>query len=148
MKSLLATMLLAVPLLLGGCSLLEEVNRSLDYADEASNYVQQLGSYGQDARNLAEQAVSDLDARTNLEQKLTAMKEEASRFTQVQAPEYAQELHAKIADYNSRLNEGIDSVLADIKNGIYNNQTLQNAGVIDVLNQIDETLTQIKELQQ
>jgi hypothetical protein len=148
MKSLLVAILLAVPMLLGGCSLLEEVNRSLDYADEATNYVQQLGTYGQDARNLAEQAVSDLNARTDLEQKLTAMKEEAAQFTQVQAPEYAQELHAKIVDYNNRLSEGIDTVLADIKNGIYNNQTLQKAGVIDVLNQINETLTQIKELQQ
>jgi hypothetical protein len=148
MKKLLAAVLLSVSVMLGGCSLLEEANRTLDYANEASNYVNQLTSYGQDIRSLADQAVTDVNALTDLQQKLTALKEEAVQYAQLQAPDYAKDLHAQIVEYNNRLTSEIDAVLAQIEKGVYDNKVLQEAGIIDTLNQLNELLGRVNQLQQ
>ncbi|WP_226666132.1 DUF6376 family protein [Metabacillus litoralis] len=133
-------------LFLGGCSLLEDVNNSVTYVNEATEYVGEVNTFVSEVPTLAEQAVSDELARLDLESKLTDMKEDIEAFNELQAPELANDLHQQIIEHNNTALEGIDLYLHNIKDGKFDTALLENSEFFTSLQEITDTVDQIKEL--
>lgn len=135
--------LLSIMLMTSGCGIIDQVGQTVNFATETTDYLQTLTDFGQDMNTLAEQAVTDLDKRTDLKEKLLALKEQVVHYEGLQVPDYAKDLHQSIADYNATLQQGIDQALTNIEQG---RAAFESTGIPDTINKINELLNQINQL--
>ncbi|WP_138751467.1 DUF6376 family protein [Paenibacillus sinopodophylli] len=142
-KRSVAMLMIAVMLMTAGCGIIEEVGQTVNFATETTDYLQSLTDFGQNMNGLAEQAMNDLDARTNLKQQLVALKDQVIQYEGLQVPDYAKDLHQSIADYNATLQKGIDQALTNIEQG---RAVFDSTGIPDTINKINELLNQINQL--
>ncbi|MFC7680404.1 DUF6376 family protein [Paenibacillus sp. GCM10028914] len=130
-------------LFLSGCSLVEEVNNSLDYTEQATTFVNEATQFAGTIPDLAQEAASNIDAKENLTEQLENMKTKIAEFNGLEAPAFAQNIHDTIVGYNETLNEQIDTYKTQIDNGITD---FKNTEMAQTLSQIQETMDQIKSL--
>ncbi|WP_169082939.1 DUF6376 family protein [Paenibacillus sp. PL91] len=142
-KRSVTILMLTIMLLTAGCGIMEEVGQTVNFATETTDYLQSLTDFGQDMNTLAEQAVTDLDARTDLKERLLALKEQVISYGELQVPDYAKDLHQSIADYNMTLQQGLDQALTNIEQG---RAVFESTGIPDTINKINELLNQINQL--
>lgn len=142
-KRSVSMLLLSIMLLTAGCGIIEEVGQTVNFATETTDYLQSLTEFGQDMNTLAEQAVTDLDARTDLKDQIVALKEQVINYEGLQVPDYAKELHQSISEYNSMLQQGLDQALTNIEQG---RAVFESTGIPDTINKINELLNQINQL--
>ncbi|WP_139998619.1 DUF6376 family protein [Paenibacillus paridis] len=142
-KRSVTMLLLSVMLLTSGCGIMNEVGQTVNFASETTDYLQSLTDFGQEMNTLAEQAVTDLDARTNLKEKLLALKEQVVQYEGLQVPEYAQKIHESISEYNATLQKGLDQALTNIEQG---RAAFDSTGIPDTINKINELLNQVNQL--
>lgn len=144
MKKRFFVLLMALTLVIApGCGLLDSVNQSVNFATETTNYMNSLTSFGQEMNGLAEQALTDLDARTDLKARLTELKEQALNYEGIQVPDYAKDLHTSIMEYNDKLQQGLDQAITNIEQG---RAAFESTGIPDTMNKINELLTQLNGL--
>ncbi|WP_156889597.1 DUF6376 family protein [Paenibacillus harenae] len=122
---------------------MDQVGQTVNFATETTNYLQSLTDFGQDMNALAEQAMNDLDARTDLKERLLALKEQVTQYEALQVPDYAKELHESVTAYNETLQQGLDQALTNIEQG---RAVFESTGIPDTINKINELLSQINQL--
>lgn len=133
-------------LTLSGCSLLGEVNTSLDYADNATGYVSTVKEFANEVPALSQDAVTDTEARENLEKELQLMKTEIEEFNATEPPQIAESIHKKIVSSNQQLSDGIDLYLNNIENGQFDPEALENSEIMKSIENITSLANQIEEL--
>jgi hypothetical protein len=141
----LSTMLL---LLLSGCSLLNDAKDTLTYVNDAKDYLDKATAFANEAPSVAQLAVGDQQAATELKTMLEVMKQEINSFNKLQAPEIAVDLHQQIVDQNNKLVAGIDVYLKNMKNGLLDPSVLENTELLQSVQEITGILDQIKQLGQ
>ncbi|MGM0883018.1 MAG: DUF6376 family protein [Bacillota bacterium] len=142
-KRSVTMLMLSIMLLTAGCGIIEDVGQTVNFATETTEYLQSLTDFGQDMNALAEQAMTDLDARTDLKERLLALKEQVQQYGALQVPDYAKELHQSISEYNATLQQGLDQALTNIEQG---RAVFESTGIPDTINKINELLNQINQL--
>jgi hypothetical protein len=136
--------ILAVTLLLAqGCGILDGIGQTVNFASETTTYMDELKTFGQDMNGLAEQAVADIEARTDLKERIVALKDQIVQYEGLTVPDYAKELHASIVQYNETLQSGLDQALTNIEQG---RAAFDATGIPDTIGKINELLTQIGSL--
>lgn len=148
MKKSWAVLLITALMLLSGCSLMEDVNNTLTYGKEATEYVSKAGTFAEEVPALAKQAVNDQQAAEDLEVKLLDMKQEMEAFNALEAPEVALEIHEQIVNQNAKVEEGIDLYLNNMENGKLDPTVLENTEIYQSIQKITNTIDQIKQLGQ
>lgn len=143
MKRLFVWLMAVTVMVAPGCGILEEVNQGVSFATETTEYMNSLTQFGQEMNGMAEQALTDLDAQANLEERLQQLKEQIVNYDALQVPDYAKDLHASIVSYNEQLQQGIDQALANIEAG---KAAFESTGIPDTVNQINELLDQLNSL--
>lgn len=133
-------------LTLSGCSLLGEVNSSLEYADNATGYVSTVKEFANEVPALSQDAVTDTEARENLEKELQMMKTEIEEFNATEPPQIAESIHEKIVSSNQQLSDGIDLYLNNIENGQFDPEALENSEIMKSIENITSLANQIEEL--
>lgn len=133
-------------ILLSGCSILGEVNNSIDYADQATSYLDKASKFAEDVPQMAQDAVTNQEVRGNLEKELIAMKEEIKTFNETKAPSIAEDIHNQIVEYNEKLNSGIDSYLQNIENGKWDPAILEDSEIMKTLNELTSLMNKIENL--
>lgn len=133
-------------LTLSGCSLLGEVNSSLEYADNATGYVSTVKEFANEVPALSQDAVTDTEARENLEKELQLMKTEIEEFNATEPPQIAESIHEKIVSSNQQLSDGIDLYLNNIENGQFDPEALENSEIMKSIENITSLANQIEEL--
>ena len=146
MKKRYITLLMAVGIFLSGCSALEGVNNTLNYATEASEYANEATAFGKEVPGLAKQAVNDEQAAKELETKLEEMKVNIEEFNGLEAPGIGADLHQQVVNQNNRAIEGIDLYLENIEGGKLNSEVLDNTETFKSLQEITSIIEQIKQL--
>lgn len=146
MKKRLLVFSLIGLLFLGACSVLEDVNNTLTYVNEATDYVNEVSTFVNEAPSLAEQAVTDEQARAELETMLTEMQEDMDSFNALQPPGVAEDLHQQIVDYNQQAEEGVNLYLDNIENGKFDPALLENSELFQTLENVTNTIDQIQQL--
>lgn len=142
-KRSVTMLMLSIMLLTAGCGIIEDVGQTVNFATETTEYLQSLTDFGQDMNALAEQAMTDLDARTDLKERLLALKEQVQQYGALQVPDYAKELHQSISEYNATLQQGLDQALTNIEQG---RAVFESTGIPETINKINELLNQINQL--
>jgi hypothetical protein len=146
MKKMFILFGLISTMLLSGCSFLGEVNNSLDYANEATAYLDKAKKFAEDVPQLAQDAVTNQEARKNLENELKTMKQDIKEFNETKAPSIAEDIHNQIVEYNQKLDQGIDIYLNNIENGQYDPAFLEDTEIMQTINELRDLSTQIEKL--
>ena len=71
---------------------------SIDYAQKATDYVNEISAFANDAPALAEKAVNDSEARKELEAKLSEIKQDIPAFNELTPPDVARIFISKSSD--------------------------------------------------
>ncbi|TDL31382.1 hypothetical protein E2R51_13515 [Jeotgalibacillus sp. S-D1] len=145
MKKILCTTLFAISLfVLGGCSILEEVNSSLNYANESTEYINELQDFGENAPSLLQDAATNPDAKAELEAQITTLKANINEFNDLEEPSIAADLHNSVVEKNEQLLNGIDTAM---ESGELSVEKLQNTEIFSVINEMTQLLDQIQQLE-
>ena len=144
MKKIL--MLCTSLILLTGCSLLGEVNSSLDYADTATGYVGTVKEFANEVPALSKDAVTDKEAMKTLENELQTMKTEIEEFNETEPPQIAEGVHDKIVSSNQQLQDGIDLYLKNMEDGTLDPTVLEDSEIMKTIDNITSLTNQIEKL--
>ncbi|MGM9956118.1 MAG: DUF6376 family protein [Peribacillus sp.] len=144
MKKIL--MLCTSLILLTGCSLLGEVNSSLDYADTATSYVGTVKEFANEVPALSKDAVTDKEAMKTLENELQKMKTEIEEFNETEPPQIADGIHDKIVSSNQQLQDGIDLYLKNMEDGTLDPAVLEDSEIMKTIDNITSLTNQIEKL--
>ncbi|MFD2610996.1 DUF6376 family protein [Paenibacillus gansuensis] len=145
MKSKVVTVLL-LTLLLSGCGLFESATSTLNYADEATTYVQSATDFANRVPDMVQQAAADPGIVESLKTELQAMKDKAAAFSALEAPAVAQDLHQQLIGYNEALSQQISSVLEMVQADKVDWEAVNNSPLWQTANQITQLLNQINSL--
>ncbi|MGN1402485.1 MAG: DUF6376 family protein [Bacillus sp. (in: firmicutes)] len=131
----------------GGCSMMDEVNESLEYGDQAMEYIEHVQIFSEELPALAEEAIQNSTVEDTLEQELESMKEEITAFNELEAPAIAEKVHEEIESVNLQLSKEIDSLLAGIEAGIWEPEFLENSTIMETINQFTELQEGLEQLE-
>ena len=146
MKKLLTAIGLAGMLFLSGCSILGEVNNTVEYANITTDYIESTKTFASEVPQLAKDAVTDETARKNLEDELEIMKEKINSFNEVEPPSIAEDIHNQILTSNEKLEEWIDLYLVNIENGTLDPSVLENSEIMTTANEISSLMENINQV--
>ncbi|WP_010093925.1 DUF6376 family protein [Ornithinibacillus scapharcae] len=135
----LALSIFSVVLFLSGCGLLEETQNTLDYATEATDYLNELNTFAEEVQNLSEGENINIE---QLESKLATLEQSIESFNTLEVPVIAEGIHEDILAKNEQLlniihnaQENGELVLDEIQNGeLY--QTIES--FTNFMNQIEQ----------
>ncbi|EFU43082.1 hypothetical protein PVOR_04948 [Paenibacillus vortex V453] len=139
--------LLLISLVLGvlsGCSLVDNVNNSLDYTQEATTFMNEAAQFAESIPELAQQAATNADAQETLTKELEAMKTRISEFNGIEAPAFAKTIHEQLVALNDTLLTDINGYMDQIQNGVTD---FQNSNIAQTINKINETMDKLQNLQ-
>ncbi|WP_285769279.1 DUF6376 family protein [Peribacillus sp. SI8-4] len=145
MKKMIAIAFLAV-LTLSGCSLLGEVNSSLEYADNTTAYMNTVKEFANELPASAQDAVTNAEARQSLEKDLEQMQTEIEEFNATEPPEIAETIHEKIVASNQQLSDGIELYLNNIEKGQIDPKALEESEIMQTIDQITSLSDQIEKI--
>ncbi|MCM3399272.1 DUF6376 family protein [Oceanobacillus profundus] len=141
MKKLI--MLLLISTVLSGCSFIEETNNTLDYATEATEYLNELSSFTEEVPGLVDQAVSDPAVQEDLKSHFIALEESIADFNAIDVPELAEGLHQNFTEKNQQL---LDITSNVIQNGEVAVEKLEESELFQTIETITELQNQIEDL--
>lgn len=146
MKKTAIAFLMFVTVVLSGCSMLEGVNNTLNYADKATDYANEVSTFAKEVPSLAEQATTDEQAAKELEKRLEDMKQDIKEFNELEEPSVGSDLHQQVVDQNKQALKGIDAYLNNMENGKLDPSVIENTEIFQALSDITNTIDQIKQL--
>lgn len=134
---------------LSGCGLISDVTNTVDYIDEASEYINMMTAFSNEGPDLFNKAVQDPAAAQDLMNRLTQMRQEMQEFNNLTPPESVQELHQQVVDANVQMIGAIDAYEKGFQNGSLNpQQFIQNNELIQTIQGINKTLQELENFQQ
>ncbi|WP_242241593.1 DUF6376 family protein [Bacillus cereus group sp. BfR-BA-01309] len=145
-KSILLVCIVSIGLM--GCSLVEQGKNSIDYAQKATDYVNEISAFASDAPALAEKAVNDSEARKELETKLNEIKQDIPAFNELTPPDVAKDLHQQIVGYNEKLNTLIDTAMTKVEEGKVDVEQFKNSELMQTIDQVRELKDKVQNLGQ
>ncbi|MCA0969045.1 DUF6376 family protein [Halobacillus litoralis] len=142
------TVFILIGTLLSGCSFLNDVNNTLNYADEAQEYANEASAFMNEAPALVEQAVNDPDKLSELETLLEEMKSDIEEFNGLEAPNVGGDLHQQVVDYNNQALQGIDVYLENMENGSLDPEVVRNTDAFQSFEEVRSIIDQVQQLSQ
>ena len=107
---------------------------------KATDYINEISAFANDAPALAEKAVNDSEARKELEAKLSEIKQDIPAFNELTPPDVAKDLHQQIVGYNEKLNTLIDTAMTKIEEGKVNVEEFKTRSM--------QTVDQVRDLKE
>lgn len=133
-------------MLLSGCSFLGEVNESLDYVNEATNHIDTLNTFAEDAPQLVQEAISDPAAREELETQLVSLQQDIEESINLnEVPSIAENIHQELVDKNELLLIEINKVLEDGQIAV---EKLEESELFQTVNEVTDLMNQLENLGQ
>ncbi|UOE57276.1 DUF6376 family protein [Bacillus sp. CMF12] len=146
MKKVILIGLLTVSMLLSGCSVLGEVNNSIDYVNEATEHINTLSDFAEEAPQMIQDAAADPALKQELEDRLTTLKQEVEEFIALQdIPTLAEDVHQELVTQNEALLAEINKVL---ENGNLALDQLENSELFTTINETTSLINRIEALGQ
>lgn len=143
MKRSFIVLIILITMLLSGCSLLNDVNESLEYANEATAHINDLSDFAQEAPQMIQQAALNDEVRGELEAQLTILLEEIETFNNIEAPAIAENIHQQLVEKNEIIAQEINQVM---ENGEVIIEEIENTQIFNTINEITTLLNQLEEL--
>ncbi|WP_312506277.1 DUF6376 family protein, partial [Bacillus luti] len=119
-----------------------------DYAQKATDYVNEVSAFANEAPALAEKAINDGEARKELEAKLNEIKQDIPAFNELTPPDVAKDLHEQIVGYNEKLSALIDTSMKKIEEGKMDVEQFKNSELMQTIDQVRDLKDKIQNLGQ
>lgn len=145
MKKILIAVLLSFSVLTG-CSVVEDVTNGVNYVPAATEYINDVQQFSKDIPGLAEKAISDQNARVELEKALQDINADIKDFNELTPPSVFEDIHNQVLDHNQTLQDGIHQYLTAVKNGEFSPDFLKESGLLDDIAVYTDLLNDIKKL--
>ena len=145
-KTILLVFLIIIGLM--GCSVLEEGKNSIDYAQKATDYVNEVSAFANEAPGLVEKAINDSAARKELETKLGQIKKDIPAFNELTPPDVAKDIHQQIVEYNEKLSALIDTTMKKIEDGKMDIEQFKNSELMKTVQQVQDLKDKVQNLGQ
>lgn len=145
MKKTLIAAIISITVLTG-CSAVNDVTNGLNYVPAATDYINEVQQFSKEIPSLAENAITDQNARVELEEALKEMKADINEFGELTPPSVFEDVHNQVMEHNNTFQEGIDNYLTAVKNGELNPDLLEQSGLLDDIAVYTDLLSQIKKL--
>ena len=146
MKRWSAVFSIGLLLLLSGCSFLGSAYDTLDYARDASSYLDKVTQFAEETPALVKRAVENEQAAEELKKTLQQMKKEITQFNDLNVPDTVKDIHQQLIEENNRLLTQIDLYLSKLQNGLLDPSILENNQLLQPIQQITNTIQQIQNL--
>ncbi|TYS64548.1 hypothetical protein FZC76_18490 [Sutcliffiella horikoshii] len=143
MRKVIITFALLSSILLSGCSVLEEVNSSLEYVNEATEHINTWKDFGEEAPQMIQDAATDVNAKEELETRLNEMLVEIDEFNNTEAPAIAESVHQQIVDKNQELKNVIENAMVDGEVAL---EKLQDSELYTLINEVTTMMNLLEEL--
>ncbi|ENQ3076929.1 hypothetical protein ACEOWG_000068 [Bacillus cereus] len=131
---------------LTGCSMIEEGKNSIDYAQKAKDYVNEVSAFANEAPGLVEKAINDSASRKELETRLREIQKDISAFNDLTPPDVAKDIHQQIVGYNEKLNGLIDTTMKKVEEGKMDVEQFKNSELMQTIQQIQDSKDKIQNL--
>ncbi|WP_026583316.1 DUF6376 family protein [Bacillus sp. J33] len=146
MKKYLLTGLLAITMLLSGCSFLGEVNNSVDYVNQATEHINTLNDFADEAPQMLKEAAADPALKQELEDRLITLKQDVEEFIALKdVPALAEDVHQELVNQNEALLAEINNVL---ESGNLALDKLENSELFITINEVTSLMNRIEALGQ
>lgn len=133
---------------LSGCSLISDVTNTVDYIDEASEYINSMSTFANDAQNLLNQASQSPEGAKELLNRLIQLRQEMEEFNQLTPPDSVRDIHQQVVDANNEMINAINAYEKGVQNGTVNMASFtQNDELIQAIQNINNSLQQLQDLQ-
>ncbi len=146
MKKLVAMFILPMTIFITGCSAVEDVSNSLDYVTEAKEYMDEVNQFAKELPTVAEEAITDLNSKVQLEELLTDMQNEMEEFNILEAPAMLEDIHNQVVEHNEELASKIELYMEKIESGTLSSELLSEIGLLEEIAVYDDLLSQINKL--
>ena len=144
MRKLKILFIAALLLFLNGCSLLGEVNDSIDYVNTATDHIEKINAFAQEAPQLIQEAVTNPEVKQELEAQLLTLKQDIEEFISINdVPSIAETIHQELVNKNKILLDEINQVL---ENGHLALDKIENSQLISSMNEVTNLLNRINNL--
>ncbi|WP_226682495.1 DUF6376 family protein [Sutcliffiella horikoshii] len=143
MRKVIITIALLSSILLSGCSIMEEVNSSLEYVNEATEHINTWKDFGEEAPQMIQEAATDANAKEELETRLNEMLVEIEEFDNTEAPAIAEDVHQQIVDKNQAIQDVIENALVDGELAL---EKLQDSELYTLINEVTTMMNLLEEL--
>lgn len=134
MKKLVVIPILAVCIILSGCSFLEETNDSINYVSEATDYINDLSSFVEESTSLEGEELAN---------RVQTLQTTIEDFIRVEAPGFAEDIHQELKNKSETLLTATNELL---NNGEVAIEQLQDSHVYQTIENITELMNQIENL--
>ncbi|SHF04126.1 hypothetical protein SAMN05444392_106193 [Seinonella peptonophila] len=141
-------LMLSLLLIISGCSMITDLNNSIDYVTKATEYINKMNSYSQEIPPLFEKAATDPSSLSQLQTKLQTMKTDIQNFDNLNPPDFAANIHQSIKDKNQAILGLIDTSLADLKDGKVTIENISQLPIFKTIQELNGFLNQLQQLQQ
>ncbi|MBM7694506.1 phage-related minor tail protein [Peribacillus deserti] len=144
MRKALLMITITASLLLSACSSLGDVNNSLDYVNKATEHLNNLSNFAEEAPKMIQEAAVDAAVKKNLENELTSLKEELTQFNSMKdVPSMAEDLHQQLITKNEEVIAEINKLMA---NGQVALDKLEASELIILVNDLEKLMNRIESL--
>ncbi|WP_063870746.1 DUF6376 family protein [Paenibacillus sp. Root444D2] len=143
MKKWMLLSLILATMMLSACSLLEGANNSIDYVNQATQHINILSNFAEQAPQMMKDAALNPETKQELENQLNELKTEIEQFNLKSVPTIAKDIHQQLVDKNEVLLKEINNV---VENGHLALDKLQNSQIFTTINDITGLINRIKNL--
>ncbi|NOU68974.1 hypothetical protein GC096_33685 [Paenibacillus sp. LMG 31461] len=143
MKKLMLLILVVSTLQLSACTFVEKVNSSVDYANQATEHINKLSTFAQQAPQMMKDAALNPETKQALENQLIGIKTDIEQFNLKSVPTIAKDIHQQLVDKNKVLLDEINNVLV---NGHLALDKLQNSQILSTISDISIFINRIQNL--
>ncbi|MCM3442305.1 DUF6376 family protein [Metabacillus halosaccharovorans] len=126
------------------CSVVDEVNKSVNYVDESTSYLTSVRDFAEQAPDLIQTAVTDETSRDELEKQLHSLRQQMEEFNNLEAPTIAEDVHQDIVTQNEAALVKIDQLYKD---GELVVEELQNSEIVQMLEDISSLMDTVQNLE-
>ncbi len=146
MKRWLTVISVGLMLLLSGCSFFNLSYDTLDYAKDATSFLNNVTNFAAETPPLIKQSVDNQQAADDLKAKLQQMKNDLQDFNNLDVPENVTAFHQEIMEQNNLLAKQIDVYLTHMKEGKLDSSILENTDLLQPVQEITNIIEQIQKL--
>ncbi|WP_063860357.1 DUF6376 family protein [Paenibacillus sp. Soil724D2] len=143
MKKWMLLSLILATMMLSACSLLEGASNSIDYINQATQHINKLSNFAEQAPQMMKDAALNPETKQELENQLNELKTEIEQFNLKSVPTIAKDIHQQLVDKNEVLLKEINNV---VENGHLALDKLQNSQIFTTINDVTGLINRIKNL--
>lgn len=143
MKKWMLLLVILSTMMLSACSLLEGANNSIDYVNQATQHINKLSNFAEQAPQMMKDAALNPETKQELENQLNGLKKEIEQFNLKSVPSFAKDIHQQLVEKNEVLLKEINNV---VENGHLALDKLQNSQILTTINDITGLINRITNL--